>query len=108
MPVVLRARGGQAPGCDEPNDPSLGSLWHPSASDVLRACSRCLDRHLPCTATPPTTGRREPLPRAAAVSCTGRSLWRDPLHLQPGVRLASSIHLCSSGRCTSSRVVTLK
>ena len=28
-------------------------------------------------------------------------------HLQPGVRLASSTHLCSSGRCASSRVVTL-
>ena len=32
---------------------------------------------------------------------------RDHLQVQPGVRLASSIHLCSSGRCASSRVVTL-
>src|SRR5438876_3685913 len=35
------------------------------------------------------------------------SVRRDHLQVHPGVRLASSIHSSSSGRCASSRVVTL-
>jgi len=41
--------------------------------------------------------------KAATIGDVGRV----GLQVQPGVRLASSIHLCSSGRCASSIVVTL-
>ena len=69
----------------------------------------CRDWVPPCgtTGSCPATIPFTLFERGAPVVRAERSIWPDALYFQPGVRPACSIHICSSGRCASSRVVTL-